>query len=279
MNALTDTSERLVFLLGAGVSKDAGLPLMADLTNSVREALSPPHTDGAHLLLLFQRCVALVSNQQQGYPNIEAVLELLDHVREFKAGPSARAVAQWAPPFDAALEVVEELAARIRSHIRAALARALASADYLFGLLDFHFDLPVDVFTLNYDRLVESMAARFDVPFTTGFGEAWDPGLLDLDRWHLRVHKLHGSVDWYRLRSRNVVYRGSQDHPAFPDEPAQEVLLYPTQGKAAHADPFATLMARFNSALASATVCIAIGYSFRDAHIRRLTALKKPMSP
>jgi len=158
----------------------------------------------------------------------------------------------------------------IREYIREILSRAPAtSGDYLSGLLDFEDEQPVDVFTLNYDRLVESMAAWHEIRFTSGFGEAWDPSLFELNNWDLRLYKLHGSVDWYRLTNRNVIYRGSPEHPAFPGEAAQEVLLYPARGKAASADPFSTLMSLFNRALAAADFCIAIGYSFRDQHIRR----------
>ena len=95
---------------------------------------------------------------------------------------------------------------------------------------------------MNYDRLVESMAARFGARFTTGFGDVWDPGLFAPDNdWDMRVFKLHGSVDWYRLPGRSLIFQGSKEHYAFPSEPPVEVLLYPAEGKESYAEPYATL--------------------------------------
>jgi hypothetical protein len=262
---------RLIFLLGAGASKDAGLPLMADLTTGFLPWLTgQKRVEELPLRQLFEAAVGVVS-PTAGPPNIEFVLQLLSDLTVFKVSAHAQTVANWKPEFNAPHDVVSGLSGLIREYIRETLSNAPGdSGDYLAGLLDFRGEQPVDVFTLNYDRLVESMAARFEIRFTTGFGEAWDPLLFDMEGWDLRLYKLHGSVDWYRLASRNVVYRGSPEHPAFPAEAAQDVLLYPARGKAAHADPFATLMSIFNRALGTAEVCVAIGYSFRDAHIRRV---------
>jgi len=66
-----------------------------------------------------------------------------------------------------------------------------------------------------------------------------------------------------------MIFQGSKEHYAFPDEPPVEVLLYPAEGKEAYAEPYATLMSMFTQALSKAQFCIAVGYSFRDAHIRR----------
>lgn len=198
------------------------------------------------------------------------MLQLLADLYSFKTGGHSRTIENWKPPFDSSPELVLTVSQLIREYIRQTLSAAGArTGDYFHGLLDFRSEHPVDVFTLNYDRLVESMAARFNIRFTTGFGEAWDPSLFEHKDLDLRLYKLHGSVDWYRLAARNVIYRGSPEHPAFPGETAQDVLLYPARGKAAHADPFATLTSLFNRALSDADFCIAIGHSFRDQHIRR----------
>jgi len=246
---------------------------MADLTTGFLPWLTDQQRpDDQVLRQLFEAAVQVVV-KGNSIPNIELVLQLLADLMPFKTGGGAHAqtVATWQPPFKASSDVVRILSELIREYIRKTLSRAPASSgDYLSGLLDFGDEGTVDVFTLNYDRLVESMAAWHEIRFTSGFGEAWDPSLFELKDWDLRLYKLHGSVDWFRLTNRNVIYRGSPEHPAFPGETAQEVLLYPARGKAANADPFSTLMSLFNRALAGADFCIAIGYSFRDQHIRRV---------
>lgn len=279
---------RTIFLLGAGASRDAGLPLMPELTRDfkpwLKQAIEQKKVRGGQLDGLFDQAIKVVSTGTDD-PNIELVLQLLDDLLSFKKPSTAQTVVNWQQPFDAPDVVIRELESLIRQYIRERLSEPTSrpspevsfgsSFEYLSGLLDFSDHKkddhePLHVFTLNYDRLVEWMATQLAVTFTSGFGEAWDPSLFELSRWDLCLYKLHGSVDWYRLPARNVIYRGSPIHPAFPDDRPQEVLLYPARGKAAHADPFATLVSHFDRALAEAELCIVIGYSFQDAHIRRL---------
>ena len=95
----------------------------------------------------------------------------------------------------------------------------------------------------------------------------------------MRVFKLHGSIDWYRLPNRSLVFQGMQEHYAFPGEQTVEVLLYPAEGKEAYADPYATLMSFFTQSLSQAEFCVAVGYSFRDAHIRRTVLDRMATNP
>jgi hypothetical protein len=262
---------KIIFLLGAGASHDAGLPLMAELTTGFPAWLAAStvaHKDRSKLL--FEAAVKAVSPAGSS-PNIEAILTLLGLVTSLRLGPASQIVPKWKPPFDGPEHETAELAADIREYIVDRLSNVNPnSAGYLHGMLDFQDDEPLDVFTLNYDRLVESMAARFGVRFTTGFADVWDPELFgEQNKWQMRVFKLHGSINWYRLPGRSMIFHGSKEHYAFPGEPPVEVLLYPAEGKESYADPYATLMAGFTRALSEAEFCIAIGYSFRDPHIRR----------
>jgi SIR2-like protein len=263
---------KIIFLLGAGASRDAGLPLMADLTSGFPAwlaASSLTHKDRSKQL--FDAAVKAVSPAGDN-PNIEAVLTLLGQVSSLRLGPAGQIVTQWKAPFDGPDHEPAELAADIRAYIVERLGKVNPKdGEYLYGLLDFHdSDEPLDVFTMNYDRLVESMAARFGVRFTTGFGDVWDPGLFDVqNKWQMRVFKLHGSIAWYRLPGRPIIFQGSGEHYAFPGELSVDVLLYPAEGKESYAEPYATLMSSFTHALSEADFCVAIGYSFRDAHIRR----------
>jgi len=259
----------VVFLLGAGASRDAGLPLMDELSKGFTEwqehgpaPLMKP-AEKTRLGNLFDATIKLVSAGDAA-PNIELVLSFLTATLSFKRDPHDKALKAWNPPFDGDAEDFVELIRQIRLYIRDSLqATDPASADYLSGLLDFKTDQsPVDVFTLNYDRLVQAMGARFAVRYTTGFGDTWDAGLFAVPGWDMRIFKLHGSVDWNRLPSRGVIYQGGQEHHAFPGEKPTDLLLYPAEGKVTMAEPFATLMGWFTEGLRQAKTCVAIGYSF-----------------
>ncbi|MBI4523009.1 MAG: SIR2 family protein [Deltaproteobacteria bacterium] len=64
----------------------------------------------------------------------------------------------------------------------------------------------IDVFTLNHDCLIEKYLRSRGVIPVDGFGEPdpkvryWNPGVFQNKESKINLFKLHGSVDWYRLR-------------------------------------------------------------------------------
>lgn len=272
----------IVFLLGAGASRDAGLPLMDDLTTGFQGwLLKKKELAGAvdEFAALFDSAVDIAGGAQ-GAPNIELVLSFLNSVAMFKNDHYVKAITGWQPPFHGSVVSINSLIALIQDYIHDRLGSFKPEAgDYLSGLLDFQTEKEsLDIFTLNYDRLVESMAARYGVRFTTGFGDVWDPGLFDQPGWDARIFKLHGSIDWYRVSNRSIIYQGAREHYAFRGESTGELLLYPAEAKVSHAEPYATLMAHFTRSLASAQKCIAVGYSFRDRDIKQIVLDRMAMN-
>lgn len=260
--------EDIVFLLGAGASKDAGYPLMAELSADFERHLkkegSPAQND---LYSAIQRRLRM----PEGGVNIERIIQFCEHLSVFKEEPHASAVHGWRRPFGATQEVVASLVSEMRGYIKSELSEGdLGDPFYLMRLLSVTDRRPVDIFSLNYDRLVETICARQNVRFTTGFSEVWDPKLFDDEEWDVRLFKLHGSVDWYRVTPSGPIYRGGPEHFAFSKSTTQDTLIYPSLGKSTHADPYATLLQRFSDRLMEADLLVVIGYSFQDDHIRRL---------
>ena len=66
-------------------------------------------------------------------------------------------------------------------------------------------ELGIDVFTLNHDTLLEQYFNNHKIKFTDGFDSPvndvryWKPELFDGEISNVRLFKLHGSVDWFRL--------------------------------------------------------------------------------
>ncbi|WP_239025213.1 SIR2 family NAD-dependent protein deacylase [Rhodoligotrophos defluvii] len=126
---------------------------------------------------------------------------------------------------------------------------------------------PVEIFTTNYDLLIESAFEQAKAPYFDGFsgGHApfFDPVTVagnDLPpRWS-RVWKLHGSLGW-KSDSGTVVRCGGTDctELVYPDH-----LKYDLTQK----QPYAALFERLKRFLLTPdTVLLATGFSFRDAHI------------
>lgn len=126
---------------------------------------------------------------------------------------------------------------------------------------------PVEIFTTNYDLLLESAFERAKAPYFDGFtgGHApfFDPVTVagnDLPARWSRVWKLHGSLGW-KIDNGTVVRSGGRDcaELVYPDH-----LKYDLTQK----QPYAALFERLKQFLLTPdTVLLTSGFSFRDAHI------------
>jgi hypothetical protein len=113
---------------------------------------------------------------------------------------------------------LQELAAEATNYIqdvvRNLLARKPCRTDHLEWLMDACRDAAfpeVDLFTLNHDTVLESCLSRSNIHPVDGFLDPvngvryWSPASFDDDAIGLRLFKLHGSVNWFRLRSDDGV--------------------------------------------------------------------------
>lgn len=126
---------------------------------------------------------------------------------------------------------------------------------------------PVEVFTTNYDLLIEEALERAQIPFYDGFTGShepfFDPATIARDdlpsRW-ARVWKLHGSIGW-RESGGNVVRAGGRDATS---------LIYPDHLKYERIQklPFTALFDRLRAfLLLPDTLLVTCGFSYADAHI------------
>lgn len=125
----------------------------------------------------------------------------------------------------------------------------------------------VEIFTPNYDLLIEEAFERARVPYFDGFSGSYRPffdaASVSSDtlpaRWS-RVWKLHGSLGW-TVSGDAVVRTGQRD--------ATE-LIYPDHLKYDQVTrlPYSALFERLRQfLLASDTLLICTGFSFYDSHI------------
>lgn len=126
---------------------------------------------------------------------------------------------------------------------------------------------PVEIFTTNYDLLLEESFERARAPYFDGFsgGSApfFDPVTVAGDdlppRWS-RLWKLHGSIGWALEEGAVVRGRGREaTQLVYPDH-----LKYDLTQK----QPYSALFERLKTFLLTPdTLLLATGFSFRDAHI------------
>ena len=133
---------------------------------------------------------------------------------------------------------------------------------------------PRDIFSLNYDTLLEASLDELRIPYVDGFrgtNRAWfDPETFDEARAgsSYRLFKLHGSINWTRDEAGHV-RRGRNANKDAADE---LIVVYPSEQKYLQTQygVYETLLNRFRNRLRDSGVnncLIVIGYSFNDEHI------------
>lgn len=274
------SQSRLAFLFGAGCSKNAGLPLMPELTAEVL-----------------------------GHDRIGAdTKELLDTVRESFSG------AEDATIEDFMSEIVDLLSIAVRRTQRGATQSTISvgdqerSAEKLQDALGeikqaisssigekevdvtthqrfvraIHGSLQagkpgrgVDYFVLNYDTLIEDSLGLERVVYFDGFTGAatgwWDPNTFRTDGKAARVFKIHGSIDWCLLVGDSLPRRIRSGIKT--ESESNHVLIWPAATKylETQRDPFAQMLIHMRESLCPGEgkemVLAICGYNFGDSHI------------
>ena len=134
---------------------------------------------------------------------------------------------------------------------------------------------PVEIFTPNYDLLVEQALEHTRVPYFDGFVGSrhafFDPHAVENDqlpsRW-ARLWKLHGSINWY-MREDGTVFRTGET-TAYDCR-----LIHPSHLKyeESRTMPYFVMIDRLRRFLTRSASLLAIcGYSFRDEHLNAAIA-------
>ena len=150
----------------------------------------------------------------------------------------------------------------------------------------------VNIFTLNYDELIEKAADAEGITLFDGFvgvntrrfrPDSYEQDMhfsFDLEdsrsrRYDrvLRLYKLHGSISWRAVESSLDNPYGVESTGVEITKGANTVLLYPATGKLSESlgMPYAELFRRFSSAVVRPqSVLIVIGYGFADEHVNMI---------
>jgi hypothetical protein len=134
---------------------------------------------------------------------------------------------------------------------------------------------PVELFTTNYDLLVEQAFEELSIPYFDGFNGSnrafFDLSSIENDklpsRW-ARLWKLHGSINWWRSEGGKIERR-------LPSDAGEQQMIYPSHLKYQQSRrlPYLAMLDRLKFFLAPGkgpSVLVTCGYSFADEHINGL---------
>lgn len=224
---------RTVFLLGSGISLDAGLPTVGAITDQVLSGKGVwRHSDGQFVL------DGSNPNYATHRAPVEPILRLLEDLRVGATiggvAPTYEGFALLAQQVGDALSGEYESAAVIpfaaqvawRAGVDRAGLQALCHqtlhyiADTVSAMLRSppsglsHLDAivnacrhlgKVDLATLNHDTLLETALDTAGVDYADGFELIEEDVCFWTDEWHdtrVRLFKLHGSIDWFAFQTK-----------------------------------------------------------------------------
>lgn len=250
------------FLLGAGASKCAGKPTMPELTARVANAISQETLD----------TLSTLKGAYNRDPTVEDLINYLLRCREIASAKRTPDPGSWT------VEQIDREIASVKNEIAAAVGSdwqpSRVHRAFFERLLGQTNRSICDIFTLNYDTVIEATLEEMRLRYIDGFWGAenatFDAGIFDeriATGPAIRLHKLHGSVNWYRDDSGAVRRR-----PLVADHRGDRLLIYPTEQKYVQTQygVYESLIARFRERLRDNrpnSKLVVIGYSFADDHI------------
>lgn len=271
------------FLLGAGCSKCANLPLIAELTE---QTLASDELSAESKQILESIRDSFDGSTPPAH--IEDFLsELVDllAIANRRTARNAKAKTIALNGRDYTETQLSEAAEQIKLAIASVISQKVAIKTHKRFIEALHRPLrpgkaspnrAVDYLVLNYDTIIEDALALARVPFSDGIDGGvsgwWNPTTFDRKDLDARVFKLHGSIDWHELPDSTLPHRVASNVDA-PELGDRRILIWPasTKYRETQLDPYAQLAERarrvLNPGRGSQRVLVICGYSFGDAHI------------
>lgn len=259
---LATRSRHVCIFLGAGSSRACGLPDISQLRDRVLARLD--EDERARLLVQLNG-----RNLEEALSRLRRIAALVtdDQKVDGLTGPEGKAL-----DTKICQAIVKEL--DIGSADLLPACRLAAWAGHA------GYRLPIEIFTVNYDLLLETALDSLKVPYFDGFVGILKarfhielvenaPGLSveSVPAFFVRLWKLHGSVNWGWEGDQQIVRLGQ------PVEEGVAAAIYPSDEKYEESRrvPFVVLQDRLRRALHQPeTLVIITGYSFGDAHLNEL---------
>ena len=270
--ALSQDKKQIAFFISAGcplsVSMPAGswplIPDVKNLTIKVNEKLKAP---AGTPINIYDKLLAEVAVANKNIENIEDILTFIRGLKYVSYGGNVRGFSE------AELGILEK---NVCDEVVKLLNVSLPDKNTPYHNLaswinSIDRDVPVEIFTTNYDLLIEQAFEDNSVPYFDGFVGSRYP-FFDLraiednlipKHWS-RVWKIHGSINWLQNAS-NEVYRSS-----YSTNYNGAYLIYPSHLKydQSRKMPYLALIDQLNKFIRQpSALLIFCGYSFNDEHL------------
>jgi hypothetical protein len=253
---ILSTPKQVGLLIGAGVSKACGLPNVEDLTIEVRKVIT-----NSKLLELID----------EG-DNVETILNKIQQLSSLIKGNKK--------VNNLTISIINNIEKEIKKVIfeKLTLTVNFDKLCHLVIWLNFiNQEHEKEIFSLNYDLLLEMALEKKDIPYFSGFIGNVKPffvpdsvddftGLYVKRSW-TKLWKIHGSLNFKKSKEMKIFIQN------YPNNEYEDLLIYPSMDKylSSRKAPFISYLDRLRKyLLINEKIVLILGYSFSDDHINDL---------
>lgn len=266
--------EHILFLLGAGASIDAGIPISNKMVDNIEELIKThedwiPYKDLYFYLKSSINYSDGILGKFNEHFNVERLLIVISEIEKRESNIMYPFIGTWnIRLLDLAghnFENIKVFHKLIRKQLNEWVGlRQYDKANYYQSFSSLSTDIGniMKVFTLNYDLCFENIVGKdknIELGFTEETNEWHQSNFENIEGKHYNLYKLHGSIDWYL--QENKLYK-SQKIESEPE------LIFGIQHKMTSVDPYFYYSSILrNACFNESKLIVVIGYSYADDYV------------
>jgi hypothetical protein len=273
--------EQIMFLLGAGASVDAKIPISNEMVNEI-EKLINQDSDWKPYRDLYNYLKSSIYYSEGifgkfGEPfNVEKLLIVISEIEKRDRNIVYPFIGSWnirlldlaGSDFKRITEFKRLIRKKLNSWVR--VKDYVNDASYYNGFINLSREIGniIKVFTFNYDLCFERIVGK-ELEVETGFNKTsrdWHYSNFENDtEKNYFLYKLHGSIDWYSKNDEPNKFFQSDEPEDNPE------LIFGIPNKLDSIDPYFFYTSELRkSTLEDAKLIVAIGYSFSDDYANKI---------
>ena len=274
-------SKNIGFFFGAGTSCALMIPDISQLTSEIETELKG---DFKKFFQILKK--DLESSIKTRNVNIEDILNHIRRIREL-TGENAAKDYQGVSG-ESAKNLDREICIKIYGIIlkKETVANLDNTKKFFAWLSLLNREFSKEIFTTNYDLIIEKSLEASHIPYFDGFVGSYEPFFWqesvdrfvnkdDMTKNWIRLWKIHGSLSWFwkeddKLKTQKIVRIGKVGDISAEKN---ELVIYPSKEKydSSRKQPFIAYFDRFKNYLSSGELLFVFsGYSFSDQHINEI---------
>ena len=269
--------EDLIFLFGAGVSLEAGIPISNKMVEEIESLVRgdadwKPYKDlYFYLRSSIQYSDGIMGKFDEPF-NVERLLVVISQIEERERNIMYPFIGTWnIRLLDLAglnFDNISKFKKLIRKQLNEWVGlRNYDQASYFtsFSTLAGEVGTLIKAFTLNYDLCFETIVGRekeIELGFTKGTNEWHYSNFENNHEKSYNLYKLHGSIDWYTDSNKLMKSDRQEQNPE---------LIFGIQHKMTSVDPYFYYSSKLREAcLNEAKLIVVIGYSYADDYVNNI---------